>query len=102
MEPESVKETDEPAVEPESEGDKTETVIIEKPAPMATTTVLDPVDADSPPAASVDAALLSPAAGAFVSDEPPPHAVQLKTKATPSAMAKIFFFIKLPPDTMML
>ena len=65
---------------------------MENPAPIATVTVVLPPAAELLPA-SEEAAFVSPDAGAAVSDEPPPHAVQLKTTAMPRAIAKNFFFI---------
>ena len=53
---------------------------MENPAPIATVTVVLPPAAESLPA-SEEAAFVSPDAGAAASDEPPPHAVQLKTTA---------------------
>ena len=67
---------------------------MENPAPIATVTVVFPPAAESLPA-SEEAAFVSPDAGAAASDEPPPHAVQLKTTAMPRAIAKNFFFITL-------
>ena len=58
---------------------------MENPAPIATVTVVLPPAAESLPA-SEEAAFVPPDAGAAVSDEPPPHAVQLKTTAMPSDM----------------
>ena len=55
---------------------------MEKPAPIATVTVVLPPAAESLPA-SEEAAFVPPDAGAAASDAPPPHAVQLKTTAMP-------------------